>query len=43
MHIVAGGSLYRLHLGPYRAPEAARAMSDRIQSELNLRPVIVSR
>lgn len=43
MQVVAGGSLFRLHLGPYRTPEAARAISDRIQSELSLRPVIVSR
>ena len=43
LQVVAGGSLYRLHLGPYRTPEAARAISDRIQSELSLRPVIVSR
>jgi rare lipoprotein A len=43
MQVVAGGNLYRLHLGPYRTPEAARAISDRIQSELSLRPVIVSR
>jgi len=43
MQVVAGGNLYRLHLGPYRTPEAARSISDRIQSELSLRPVIVSR
>ena len=43
IQVVAGGSLYRLHLGPYRTPEAARAISDRIQAELSLRPVIVSR
>ena len=43
MQVVAGGNLFRLHLGPYRTAEAARAISDRIQSELSLRPVIVSR
>jgi len=43
MQIVAGGNLFRLHLGPYGSTDAARAVSDRIQSELSLRPVIVSR
>jgi rare lipoprotein A len=43
IQVVAGGGMFRLHLGPYRSPEAARPVSDRIQSELSLRPVIVSR
>jgi rare lipoprotein A len=43
IHVVAGGALYRLQLGPYRSQDDARAMADRIQSELSLRPLIVSR
>jgi rare lipoprotein A len=43
IQIVAGGSVFRLHLGPYHSQDEARSIADRIQSELNLRPVIVSR
>jgi rare lipoprotein A len=43
IQIVAGGSVFRLHLGPYRSQDEARSIADRIQSELSLRPVIVSR
>ena len=49
MQIVATGgtsstsSTYRLHLGPYKTQDEARAIADRIQSELSLRPVIVGR
>lgn len=43
IHVVAGGPLFRLQMGPYRTPEDARAMADRIQSELNLRPLVVGR
>jgi rare lipoprotein A len=41
--VVPGGNVYRLHLGPYPSQDEARAIADRIQSELSLRPVIVSR
>ena len=41
--VVPGGSLFRLHLGPYRTQEDARVMADRIQAELGLRPVVVAR
>jgi rare lipoprotein A len=43
VQIVAGGSLFRLQMGPYRTQDDARSIADRIQSELGLRPVIVSR
>ena len=43
IQVVAGGALYRLQLGPYGAQEDARRIADRIQSELSLRPLIVSR
>jgi rare lipoprotein A len=42
IHVV-GGSPTRLHLGPFKSQEEARAMADRIQAELNLRPVLVVR
>ena len=43
IQVVAGGALFRLHLGPYRSQEDARAIADRIQSELSFRPLIVAR
>lgn len=43
IHVVVGGALFRLHLGPYRSQDEARSIADRIQSELNLRPVLVVR
>jgi len=43
IHIVAGGTLFRLQVGPYRTQDDARSIADRIQSELGLRPVIVGR
>jgi len=43
IQVVAGGALFRLQLGPYRSQDDARAIADRIQSELGLRPLIVGR
>jgi rare lipoprotein A len=43
IQIVPAGAFHRLHLGPYRSLDEARPVADRIQSELSLRPVIVSR
>ena len=43
IQVTAGGTVFRLHLGPYRSQDEARTISDRIQSELNLRPVLVVR
>jgi len=43
IQVVSGGTVYRLFLGPYASQDEARAIADRIQSELSLRPVIVSR
>jgi len=43
IQIVPAGTLYRLHLGPYRSQDEARSIADRIQSELSLRPMIVGR
>ena len=41
--IVPAGAFHRLHLGPYRSQDEARPIADRIQAELSLRPVMVSR
>ena len=43
IQIVAGGAVFRLHLGPYRSQDEARPIADRIQSELSLRPLLVTR
>jgi rare lipoprotein A len=43
IQIVAGGEVFRLHLGPYRSQEDARPIADRIQAEFKLRPVLVAR
>ncbi len=41
--VVPGGNIFRLHLGPYRSPEEARPIADRIEAELKLRPVLVGK
>ena len=43
IQVIAGGSVFRLHLGPYRSQDEARTIADRIQSEFNLRPLLVVR
>ena len=43
IQVIAGDAVFRLHLGPYRSQEEARSIADRIQSELRLRPVLVTR
>lgn len=43
IQVVAGGTLFRLHLGPYRTQDEARSIADRIQAELSLRPLIIGR
>lgn len=41
VQVVAVGALYRLHLGPYRSQDEARSIAERIQSELNLKPLLL--
>lgn len=41
--VFAGGSLWRLQLGPYRTREDARSVAERIEAELNLKPLFVVR
>jgi rare lipoprotein A len=43
IHVLASGSLYKLHLGPYGSEAAASVVAARIQNELNLKPVFVVR
>jgi rare lipoprotein A len=43
IQVIPGGALFRLHLGPYRSQDDARVVADRIQTEFNLRPVLVVR
>jgi hypothetical protein len=43
IQVIAGESLFRLHLGPYRTSEEARAIAERIRSEGSLSPLVVVR
>ena len=43
IQVIAGESLFRLHLGPYRTPEEARAIAERIRAQVSLSPVLVVR
>jgi len=43
IQVIAGGSVFRLHLGPYRSQDEARTIADRIQAEFSLRPLLVPR
>jgi rare lipoprotein A len=43
IQVFAAGGFFRLQLGPYRSQDEARPVAERIQSELNLRPLVVVR
>lgn len=43
IHVIAGGALFRLHLGPFRSQDEARPVAERIHRELNVAPLIVVR
>lgn len=43
IQVIAGGTLFRLHLGPYRSQDEARAVADRIRAQISLSPVLVVR
>ncbi|OGA06936.1 MAG: hypothetical protein A3D95_16115, partial [Betaproteobacteria bacterium RIFCSPHIGHO2_12_FULL_69_13] len=43
LYVFAGGSLWRLQLGPYRTSEDARSVAERIETELNLKPLLLVR
>jgi rare lipoprotein A len=43
LHILSIGNLWRLQVGPYDSPDAARAVAERIESQLNLKGFVVVR
>ncbi|HTL25646.1 MAG TPA: septal ring lytic transglycosylase RlpA family protein [Burkholderiales bacterium] len=43
IQVIAGESLFRLHLGPYRTPDEARAIAERIRAQVSFSPLIVVR
>ncbi len=43
MQVIAGEALYRLQIGPYRSEDEARAIAERIRSQLSLAPLVVVR
>jgi rare lipoprotein A len=43
VQVLMSGSLWRLHVGPYRSREDARSVAERIEAELNLKPLFVVR
>jgi rare lipoprotein A len=43
IQVIAGESLFRLHLGPYRTAEEARAIAERIRAQVSFSPLLVVR
>jgi rare lipoprotein A len=43
MHVLLGGTLWRLQVGPYRSRGEARSVAERIEAELDLKPLLVVR
>ena len=43
IQVLASGNLWRLHVGPYRSSDAARSIAERIEAELRVKPLIVTR
>jgi rare lipoprotein A len=43
IQVLSIGNLWRLHVGPYGSGDAARAIAERIEAELNLKPLLVVR
>jgi peptidoglycan lytic transglycosylase len=41
--LLLSGNLWRLQVGPYRSPEDARSVAERIAGELDLKPLVVVR
>jgi rare lipoprotein A len=41
--VMLAGSLWRLHIGPYRSAEHARSVAERIEAHLAIRPLVVFR
>ncbi len=43
VQVLSIGSLWRLHVGPYATSDAARAIAQRIEAEVNVKPLLVTR
>jgi len=43
VQVLAIGSLWRLHVGPYRTLDDARSVAERIESQLSIKPLLVVR
>jgi rare lipoprotein A len=43
IHVVPADAVFRLHLGPYRSQDEARAIAERIQAESSLRPLLIAK
>ena len=43
VQVLSIGNLWRLHVGPYDTGDAARVIAQRIEAELNLKPLLVTR
>ena len=43
VQVLLAGDLWRLHVGPYRSQDDARSVAERIESELNLKSLLVVR
>jgi rare lipoprotein A len=43
VQVLAIGNLWRLHVGPYATSDAARPIAERIEAELKLKPLLVTR
>ena len=43
VQVLSIGNLWRLHVGPYASSDAARAIAQRIEAELKVKPLVVTR
>ena len=43
VQVILAGELWRLHVGPYRSEEDARPIAERIEAQLNLKPLVIVR
>jgi rare lipoprotein A len=43
IQVLSIGNLWRLHVGPYGTSDAARPIAERIEAELKLKPLVVTR
>jgi rare lipoprotein A len=43
LEVLLAGNLWRLHVGPYPSQDDARSVAERIQAQLNLRPLVIVR